>query len=385
MTKRTIIAFALTALLLSGATAGGELQSFLGAPLYAMQELFTGRGGRNIVTAHDGTVLAFHGTAVRRSTDGGTTWSEAVEIGPDAGGNAIVNEKTGAIMLVDPRGHRWTSDDAGVTWARSEITVLPNRMGHGSHEKKNLNANCMQPGITLEFGKHDGRLIMPVRWIPSNSLMWRPVIYNTAMYSDDGGTTWQTTMPFPVIGTGEAALAELSDGRILYSSREHMTRGNRFFAWSYDGGVRWLNFWRSAVLPDGARGTSYGCMGGLIRLPVKDRDILLYSNLDTERGEMPPIEQAGASRGGGREKITVWVSFDGGETWPLKRLVFDGPSAYSNLGVGRKDTPSEGRAYLLFEGGPKGVYSAVHVAVFNLAWLIIGSATGHGNVPAWAR
>jgi hypothetical protein len=361
----------------------GELQSFRGAPLFSLQELFKGRGGRNIITARDGTVLAFHETTVRRSTDGGKTWNVALEIGPDADGNAIVDEETGMIMLIDPRGHRWTSNDAGLTWARSEITVLPNLMGHGSNEKKDLNANAMQPGITLGFEKRKGRLIMPVRWAPSNALMWRPVIYNTAIYSDDRGKTWQTTMPFPVIGTGEAALAEISDGRILYSSREHMTRGNRFFAWSYDGGDRWLNFWRSESLPDGARGSSYGCMGGLIRLPVKDRDILLYSNLDTDGGVTPRIEQAGASSGGGRQKITVWVSFDGGETWPLKRLVFDGPSAYSNLGVGRDNTPSEAKIYLLFEGGPQGMYSAVRVAVFNLAWLMGGAQTGHGEVPQW--
>jgi sialidase-1 len=246
-----------------------------------------------------------------------------------------------------------------------------------------LGAGAMQPGITLLFGKHSGRLLMPVRFIPSNALEWRRYIYNTAIYSDDGGATWTTTTPFPVFGTGEAALAELSDGRVLYSSREHMSQGNRFFATSYDGGTTWLNFWRSDILPDGARGTSYGCMGGLIRLPVMGHDILVYSNLDTDLGVMPPIDQAGASRGQGREKITVWVSFDGGRTWPAKRLVFDGPSAYSSLGVGRPGTPSGGRIYLYFEGGEADRYAGVQLAIFNLSWLLRGELTGNGEVPAW--
>ena len=359
----------------------GKLDTFLGGPKFALQELFKGRGGHNIITARDGTVLVFNGKIVRRSTDGGKTWSDAAEIGPDAGGNAIVDEKTGTIMLVNPTGYRWISDDAGQTWTREEIKVLPNKMGHGAGGK-DFNNEAMQPGITLQFGKHDGRLIMPVRWFPSNELMWRPVIYNTAIYSDDRGKTWQTSNPFPVLGTGEAALAEISDGRILYSSREHMTRGNRFFAWSYDGGERWLNFWRSDILPDGARGSSYGCMGGLIRLPIEGRDILIYSNLDCGGGVTPKIAQAGASSGGGRERITVWASFDGGETWPMKRLVFGGPSAYSNLGVGRKGTPSEGMIYLAFEGG-KNMYEAVQVAAFNLSWLRQGVKTGNGEVPQW--
>ena len=365
----------------TGNALDGKLEAFMREPRFAMQELFKGRGGRNIVTARDGTVLAFNGKTVRRSADGGKTWSDAAEIGPDAGGNAIVDETTGRIMLVVPSGHCWMSDDAGRTWTREEINVLPNKMGHGA-SGKNLDANCFQPGVTLQFGKHKGRLIMPLRWIPSNALMWRPVIYNTAIYSDDRGKTWQTTNPFPVLGTGEAALAEISDGRILYSSREHMTRGNRFFAWSYDGGERWLQFWRSDVLPDGARGSSYGCMGGLIRLPVEGRDILIYSNLDTDGGVTPATERAGASSGGGREKITAWASFDGGETWPMKRLVFDGPSAYSNLGVGRPGTPSAGTIYLLFEGG-KHMYSGIQAAAFNLSWLLGGEKTGNGEVPEW--
>ncbi|MGM0487571.1 MAG: exo-alpha-sialidase [Planctomycetota bacterium] len=368
----------------------GELSAFLGKPHFVLRQLYgmdkkEERGGRNIITAWDGTVLAFDGPRVRRSADGGETWSEPIEIGPKANGcNAVVDEATGAVMLIHPDGHRLISSDAGQTWKEEAITVHPNLIEHGSSEKKNLDAGCMQPGVTLLFGDHKGRLLMPVRWIPSNALPWRPYIYNTAIYSDDHGKTWRTTAPFPVFGTGEAALAEISDGRILYSSREHMSRGNRFFAWSHDGGERWINFWRSDILPDGARGTSYGCMGGLIRLPVKGRDILVYSNLDTDQGVMPPVQQAGASRGGGREKITVWASFDGGDTWPIKRLVFDGPSAYSNLGVGRPGTSSGGRILLSFEGGEAHRYAGIHVAAFNLGWLLGGEKTGHGEVPTWA-
>ena len=111
-------------------------------------------------------------------------------------------------------------------------------------------------------------------------------------------------------------------------------------------------------------------MGGLLRLPIDGADVLLYSNLDTDAGRMP--KQVGASTSEGRQKITVWASFDGGRTWPVKRLVYDGPSAYSNLGVGRTGTPSQGRIYLLFEGGPTGCYEAVQVVSFNLSWLLNG-------------
>jgi sialidase-1 len=190
------------------------------------------------------------------------------------------------------------------------------------------------------------------------------------MFSDDGGTTWQVSAPFPVLGSGEAALAELSDGRILYSSREHMSQNNRYFGWSFDGGELWLNAFESDVLPDGVRGSSYGCMGGLLRLPIAGADVLLYSNLDTDAGRMP--KAVGGSTNDGREKVTVWASFNGGKTWPVKRLVHDGPSAYSNLGVGRAGTPSEGKIFLNYEGGVKNCYESVYVAVFNLSWLLNG-------------
>ncbi len=85
-----------------------------------------------------------------------------------------------------------------------------------------------------------------------------------------------------------------------------------------------------------------------------------------------PAPTENTIRFAGREKITVWASFDGGTTWPVKRLVYSGPSACSNLGVGRAGTPSAGKIYLHFEGGPKHCYDGVMVAVFNLAWLLDG-------------
>ena len=118
------------------------------------------------------------------------------------------------------------------------------------------------------------------------------------------------------------------------------------------------------VLPDGLQHRAYGCMGGLVRLPIKDRDILLFSNIDTE--------------GNQRERVTVSVSFDGGETWPLKRLIDPGPSAYSSLNAGRPQTPSEGQIFLHYEAGP-----GSKLARFNLTWLLDGERTGDGDVPSW--
>lgn len=353
------------------------LDEFLGDPLLVpMQQLWKGRGGwGGVITTPDGAVVAFQspsGSNCRTSKDGGKTFGPDIEIAPKAtGGRALIDETKGDLLYVNPTGGwLFRSRDAGATWARETTKVLPD--GNGLIPR-NEGVSAMQSGLTLAFGNRKGRLIMPARIMgpkDSNAVEWRAYHYSTALWSDDAGATWQTSKPFPVLGTGEATLAELSDGTILYNSREHMSQGNRYLAISRDGGDLWTDPYQSAELPDGVRGSSYGCMGGMIRLPIAGRDILIYSNLDTDAGEMP--KKTGASTSKGREKITVWASFDAGKTWPVKRLVYDGPSAYSNLGVGRTGTPSQGRIYLIFEGGPKDCYEAVQVVSFNLSWLLNG-------------
>ena len=360
-----------------------SLQPFLGKPLFLpIAQLWRGNGGTSIVTTPNGTVVAFQsmaGNTVRRSTDGANTWGAEIVIGPDATyGNAVVDETTGDILYVNP-AKRWTwrSGDHGATWSREAIDVQPDRLG-----LEPSSVSSMQPGITLQFGTHRGRLIMPARIQgpkASNDVEWRPYHYSTALLSDDHGKTWQTSHPFPVLGTGEGAIAELAGGTLLYNSREHMSPGNRYLATSHDGGMLWTEPRQSDTLPDGPRGSSYGCMGGMIRLPVEHHDILVTSNLDTDGGRMP--KRTGASITKQRERMTVWASFDGGRTWPVKRLVFDGPASYSNLAAGRPGTPSAGRIFLLYEGGKDGRRAGIQVAVFNLAWILNGRPLGEFLKP----
>ena len=166
----------------------------------------------------------------------------------------------------------------------------------------------------------------------------------------------------------EVGVVELSDGTIYYNSRVHWQERprntRRRSAISDDGGKTWKDWKIVDVLPDGQQQRSYGCMGGLVRLPIAGKDILVFSNIDTPNPK--------------RERATVWASFDGGKSWPVKRLVFSGPSAYSSLNAGRPKATSEGWIYLHFEGGPGG---GSHVARFNLAWILQGEKTGDGVIP----
>ena len=392
----------------------GPLVPFLGKPRFELQEVFSGGSQVRepyLAVARDGAVLVVRNYVghLRRSEDGGKTWSDIIEVPiRHSDSNMIVDERTGDLLVLrlwEKPDRLFRSSDGGRTWQPEPIRVRPNGLMRWLEEvgikhrgdrasqapgTYYLHANASESGITLLRGKFPGRLIVSgtfrphAREHPSDR---KPIdaIYSCAFYSDDGGRTWKVSELFPDGYTEEAALVELHDGTIYYNTRSH--RGfydrsrareltpdhwHRREAWSYDGGQTWDDFRISRVLVDGGGyNRGYGMKGGLVRLPVAGRDILLYTNADTAGGE--------------RARLTVWASFDGGRTWPIKRLVYEGPAAYSSLGVGRHGTPGEGWVFLLFEGSKQGRYSAMQFARFNLAWVLQGEPTGDGELPQWIK
>src|SRR5512137_2732191 len=100
-------------------------KAFLGAPAFATQQLFSGRGARDIITTRAGNVLAFHDNQLRESINGGATWGAPREVGSDAGGCAVINEANGEVMLIHAdKGFLWKSRDNGLTWTRETIKIL---------------------------------------------------------------------------------------------------------------------------------------------------------------------------------------------------------------------------------------------------------------------
>ena len=354
----------------AGLPAEGKIEPFLGEPKLDMRQVHKGGRFPNVLVAVDGTVLAlWAGVKVRRSEDGGQTWGPEIMVGKGfMCGGALVNETNGEVLAFVEKHHPpapltvYRSKDHGKSWKAMEVVIRKD--ANGNVPSMHMN----EAGITLRHGKHAGRIIRPARhYAAGNRHSEWPNHYTTAIYSDDGGKTWDTSVPFAEMGTGEAAIAELSDGRLYYNSRCHWNKIKkplrRRCARSADGGKTWTGWRIVEALPDGPQDTNYGCMGGLTRLPIRGKDILLYSNCDSPKG---------------RVRTTVWASFDGGKTWPLKRLVYKGRGAYSSLNAGRPKTKSEGWIYLNFEGGPQGGST---VARFNLSWLLKGEKTGDGELP----
>jgi len=334
-----------------------------GEELFDKQELFSDERFPNVIVTTKGTVIASWGREnyrIRRSTDGGVTWEPEQTVAKPGfqGGGSTVDENTGDILLFVEDTHPvapltlYRSSDDGLSWRPQEVSIIPNSLGHVPSMHMN------EHGITLKNGTYAGRLIRPSRYYgEGNDRAFWDEHYTNAIFSDDGGLTWQSSEPFPANGTGEATLAELSDGTIYYNTRRHKSTDGlnprmRYTARSFDGGKTWEDLELSEVLPDGDQCRAYGLMGGLVRLPLKGHDILLFSNIESEEG---------------RTHGTVWASFDGGLSWPVKRLAEEGSFAYSSLCAGREGTPSEGIIYLLYEsdGGAK-------IARFNLTWLLQG-------------
>jgi sialidase-1 len=355
----------------------GPIEPFLGPPALTQTRLFSSQRFPNVVVTKTGAVLAVWGQTTvqaRRSADGGATWSAAVNIRAGIhGGGATVDENSGDILTFVEEEHPpatlhiLRSQDDGLTWSPQNFTILPNSQGHVPAMHMN------EHGTTLRHGAHVGRLIRPTRWYGASNYPageW-PTHYTNAMFSDDGGLTWQASEAFPQMGTGEACIVELADGRLHYNTRRHWaaTSADSLWRWSAtssDGGLTWTDAWKSSVLPDGNTNSTYGLMGGLVRLPVAGRDILLFSNVVNN-----------STRANGH----VWASFDGGLTWPLRRSVFTGSFAYSAMHAGRPGTPSQGWVYLFYEGGPEGGGT---MARFNLSWLLDGGQlTGDGALPEW--
>ncbi len=394
----------------AGNPAEGSLNPFLEEPFFEIETLFGGVGeitrGAHMVIAVDGSLVARGGAVLRRSEDGGSTWREL-------GGGPIphlVDENTGdilslvlnnraegvGVMRSSDNGRTWQGENAPLELSR-EILEYEKRTGgqrsrgaDRGEESPNywMHAGANESGITLRHGEKKGRLMHAATFRPHSSLhpsdrVGEELSYATILYSDDAGKSWHVGGLFPDGHTEESGVAELSDGRIYFDARSSSGYHDRSFArdllpeetlrrmaWSSDYGDTWEDLTISPVLPDGggySRG--YGLRGGIVRLPVAGRDILIYSNTDTGGGE--------------REKMTVWASFDGGKSWPVKRLVYPGPSAYSTLDAGRPGTVGEGLIFLLFEGAETHRYHGIQFARFNLSWLLEGEMTGDGGIPGW--
>ena len=328
----------------------------------------------SLLVAPGGTLLAFcearkvssHDASptdlvLKRSRDGGTTWSPLQVVVRGVGAEAIMNPcpvvDGDAVLLFCMNAHKTEhgrhrhllvrSRDDGATWAPPEDVTDA------------LGNDTFIPGPGVSIRLRCGRLVVPGYVGDYGADRKRVASHSCVVYSDDGGGSWRVGQPVAYPMSNESQVVERSDGALLLNWRiqkqgaEHP--GCRGTALSRDGGQTWEPPLLNRDLNEDP------CQAGFIRWPGAEAPArLLFSNPDT-----------GPSRGeGARIRMTVRLSEDDGRTWPCARLIHAGPSIYSCPAV-----LPEGTITLLYECGDAARYERIRLARFPLGWLQQGRRT----------
>jgi sialidase-1 len=304
------------------------------------QDGYTGYRIPAIETTPDGTLLAFAEArkynladpggkgqeidlVLKRSTDGGATWSamslieHSGEFWSSANPATVVDRQNRRVWLFylrckPGRGSREArpgtndvlnlarySDDNGLTWSE------PIDQTEAARDMADAQWRISVPGPGGAIQDRQGRLIVP---------MWKCEPYrNFALFSEDHGRTWQRGGLVPGGQAGdEDQLVELADGRILIDIRQQ-SGTHRWTATSSDGGRIW-----SEPRP-GQQVTPVCCAIERYTLASAgdDRDRILWT----------------APKGPKRSTLIVRTSCDEGQTFTGERLITDGPAAYSDLTI----------------------------------------------------
>ncbi len=310
---------------------------------------------------------------MRRSDDAGLTWDgPQVVVGHrDYGGGPIHN----FVPIADPfekcvhalfmQGYRRLfyirSDDEGRTWTRPrEIT----QVAEAIRGRYAWTAFAVGPGHGLckQRGPSLGRLIVPA-WMcaatPGAGDPHRPSDL-TLLYSDDHGQAWQAgptvaaheqlSQDGIAIGTpNETTVAELSDGSVMFNSRNESSPFRRVTSGSPDG-ITHLSIPRFDPHLIDAQ-----CHASLLVVPSHDaHDLLVFTHPDSLDRDLP----GSTARARDRKNLTAKLSRDAGRSWQTLQVIEPGPSGYSDLAL-----LPDGRVLCVFECGMiNNMYDTRHIA-----------------------
>ena len=281
----------------------------------------------------------------KTSTNGGQTWSDMKTI---AQGNAtagttygdaaaVYDEEIGKIITIFVGNENYGANRVGL-WESNSSNILRLYQSESSDNgaswttPKDISSSIYSAiygtnasnwigmfagsgsAVQLKQGTHKGRLMFVVA-ARTNST-WGGAMSNYAVYSDDHGATWQVSSVACTSGD-EAKIVELSNGDLLMSIKNRKDdssngTGYRLMAKSTDQGASWTPATVNNNLMDPA------CNGDVVSTTYGGTYYLLHS--------LPASTST-------RENVTIYISSDNGQTWPISKQVYSGYSAYSSLEV----------------------------------------------------
>jgi sialidase-1 len=287
---------------------------------------------------------------------------------------AIPDARTGAVHFLYcveyARCFYQRSDDDGRTFtAPTEITATFDRF----RPEYAWTVLATGPGHGIQLT--NGRLLVPV-WLSTGTGggAHRPSIVST-IFSDDHGQTWRrgkvvANETDPLSNPSETVAEQLADGQVMLNIRHESPRHRWAVAFSPNGATNWTRPTFDESLKEPI------CFASLCRLSGGPNTRLLFANPDNlERAAGPA--KPGQNRD--RKNLTVKLSYDEGQTWPVSKPLESGVSGYSDLAV-----LPDGTICCLYERGGLDGKSATQpktltLARFGLDWLTDGQGRRPGR------
>lgn len=311
---------------------------------------------------------------MRRSFDNGVTWDEPRRIvdhsaygpGPINNFNTIVDTVTGEVHVLYcynyARAFYMKTTDDGATFTEPvEITATFEQF------RPEYDWGVIAIGLPMGIQLRTGRLVMPV-WMSLSKEKKHIPNRCAVIYSDDHGQTWQRgdMVPDIVPNNSETVGVELEDGSVLLNIRNRAGVRRRVISVSKDG----IRNWSTPRLDPALKEPT--CEASLIRYSwaSEGRSRILFCNPDNEEGK----DAKGSEVFRVRRNVTVKMSYDDCQTWPVSKVLEPGFSGYSALAV----CPDKTILCLFERGKPDGKDSDDYLTLarFNLAWLSDGQDNG---------
>ncbi|MFL0086197.1 exo-alpha-sialidase [Tenacibaculum maritimum] len=300
---------------------------------------------------------------IKRSTDGGKTWSDEITVADfgvvngvheGASDPAIITDRnTGDIIILylgyngifgsspsnRSRVFMSRSSDNGLTWSTpSDISddVYPT----GWYMSWVASGSFSQT--------RSGRLIAVVTSRQNSSR----TLSNHLIYSDDGGYNWSIEKATPYSRDGdESKVVELANGDLLMNMRR--SGGYRYISKSTDGGTTWSPQTQETQLPD----------------PRNNADLIRYTSVNEGFNKNRLLFSNARTNNSPRKNVNVYLSIDEGVTWPsnYQKQIYAGNADYTTMTI-----LENGDIGMLYETRENGGFQIVY-ARFSLDWLTSGA------------